>query len=253
LSKHGCIVSKKKELLLSLGFCLFLFLFFVQGVYSAPIPPHSLGLVSNETATTPSAVALNISGGRIATINITSDTQNPRWKAFVGNVTGSFALDDAAGSTIYGWSLTTITGEIYATSNSSSISWTTGNVNCSNITTLQTENVKLNHTNPADNVTRTFNNGTNGTHASFVVGSFTIVANSCPTLNTYVSSASQDTSFEEVALYDLVGGNVIYTTTLENNVVGFDGGRYDFQMIVPEVGSPGTTISTAYYLYVEIT
>ena len=217
-------------------------------VSADPVGPNSIAISSNETSVAPGAATLNISGGRIATINVTANTQNSRWKAFVGNVSGSFTLDDASGSTIYDWSLTSLSGEIYATRFSGSITW--ANVNCSNITWMEQENVNMNHTNSQDNLSATF---VAGTHISFVLAGNNLVANSCRTLNTYVNNATQDTDFEEVVLFETIKNNTIFTTILENEVTGFDSNSYDFQMIVPEIGLETFTGSTAYYLYVEIT
>jgi hypothetical protein len=53
-----------------------------------------------------------------------------------------------------------------------------------------------------------------------------------------------------MALYDST--SIIYATILENDLAGYDGQTYDFQMLVPENGSQGFTGATAYYLYVEL-
>jgi hypothetical protein len=231
--------------------CYLLFVISIIRVDAAPDGPDSITLQSNETRAAISAGTLNISGGYIATINISASSQNPHWKGLVGQVTGSFTLDDAGGSTLYDWSLSTIGGEVYATRNSSTVSWSS--MRCANKTVLENENTALSHTNPNDNITRTFN-GT--THAEFFVGNVNISVNSCAngTLNTYVGNASQDTDFEEITLTDgtLNNGKVVYAAILETNVAGFDSNTYDFQMIVPEVGSQGNTAWTAYYLYVEL-
>ena len=162
-------------------------------------------------------------------------------------MSGSFTLDDSSGSTIYDWSIATVGGEVYATRNSSTIVWTT--VGCANTSNLESENSALGHSSADDNITATFSGST---HVEFFVGAVNISQNSCPTLNTYVGNSSQDSSFEEIALYESTGGNLVYATILEDDVVGFDGDVYDFQMIVPEVGTPGFSGSTAYYLYVEL-
>ena len=213
-----------------------------------PGGPDTLVFNSNTTKSTPSAATINISGGYVASINLTANIQDTRWKAFVGKVTGSFTLQDGTGSTIYNWALSTITGRVYTTRIASALDW--GNVNCSNLTFLNQENANMNHLNPNDNLNMTFNYSTGATHNSFYVGTRNITANSCPTLNTYVNNASQDTNFEEMALYD--GSSAVYATTIDPNKVGYNGQRYDFQMIVPEDGSPSFTGATAYYLYVEI-
>lgn len=222
------------------------FFAFLQLVLAVPSGPRNVTVIANETKTPSPAYELNISGGHVATINITAIVQNIRWKAFVGNVTGKFTLDDSAGSTIYDWTIATSSGRVYATRNSSTILWST--VNCSNNATLELENYRMNHTNANDNLTMTFRSRT---HPSFYVGTVPIVANSCPTLNTYVNNVSQTSYFYEEVLVDS-GNATIFTTGLESARTGFDGGKYDFQMIVPENGAPGFSGTTPYYLYVEL-
>lgn len=229
---------------------LFVLFFLVVGVNGAP-DGVSASITSNETKTATSAYNLNISGGRIATINITATTQNPRWKGFVGQVSGTFTLDDATGSTLFDWSIASIGGEVYATRNSTTRSWS--DVKCANTSLLENENSVMSHTSADDNISKTFNDTT---HSEFFVGSVNISLNSCPTLNTYVNNASQDSTFQEIALSDSTnftdGGTLIYATIIETDSTGFDNETYDFQMIVPEDGSPGFSGQTAYYLYVEL-
>jgi hypothetical protein len=213
-----------------------------------PEGPDSVLNYYNTTKTSVSSKMINISGGYIGTINITATVKDIRWKAFVGYVSGSFTLDDATGATIYDWSLTSITGRVYATRNSTSVLWS--NINCSNITNLNRENVAMNHSNANDNLNMTFNYSTGATHREFYVGNKFIVTNSCPTLNTYVGNNTQDNVFEETALFD--GYNTVYATNIEPRIPGFNNATYDFQMIVPENGLPGFNGATAYYIYVEI-
>jgi hypothetical protein len=203
---------------------------------------------SNSTKAVNSATFFNISGGYIAALNLTATVQNYRWKAFVGWVNGEFTLDDSGGSTIYDWSLSVTTGRVYSTRDSGTIEWSS--VVCANRTTnLGTESLNMFHNITAgDNVNTTFNYP--GTHDLFWVAGRSLAANSCPTLNTYVANVTQDSVFEEMALYDLT--SIIYATILENNVAGYNGQAYDFQMLVPENGSLGFTGATAYYLYVEL-
>jgi hypothetical protein len=221
--------------------------FMFLGVFSAvPGGVSGLNITSNETGSViSSGNAVNISGGYIATINITTSVQNPHWKAFVGWVNGAFTLDDSSGSTIYDWSLATTEGEVYATRDSATVEW--GTITCATNTEIETENVAMNLSNPSDNITATFSDTT---HNSFYVGSTNIGANSCPTLNTYVSNSSQDTTFEEIALHDET--SIVYATIIEDQSQGFDENSYDFQMIVPEYGLEGFSGSTAYFIYVEV-
>ena len=252
--------KKKTSRLLAEGILPFLLFagFFVFILFSlvsaAPTGPDSVTVQSNETKGAVSAYELNVSGGYISTINISSTTQNVRWKGMVGQVTGSFTLDDSVGSTLFDWSITEVAGEVYATRNSTSPTWT--NIQCANVTLMETENVLINHTSADDNLTATFNTTSGASHSQFVVGTTTISANTCPTLNTYVNNVTQDSSFEEMALTDSTdfssGGSIIYASILEQDANGFDNQTYDFQMIVPENGEATFTGSTAYYLYVEL-
>lgn len=234
---------------------LLVFLFFVAllafllfDVTSAvPTGPDEVTIESNTTKGGNSAYNLNVSGGRVVVFNVSSTIQNDRWKAMIGRVSGSFTLDDAGGSTVYDWSLSSIGGEVYATSNSSTINW--NNLTCASTVDLEGENNRLGHSNPNDNLTATFDDDT---HEEFFVASRNITVDTCPTLNTYVGNATQNYAFEEVVLYEFMGGNIVFATILEDSINGYNNKTYDFQMVVPEVGTEGFDSSTAYYLYVEI-
>jgi hypothetical protein len=243
--------TKKRGIILSLviiGVVLTFSAIFVNAASNYPQGPDTLTSLSNSTRATVGPKVFNSSGGYISTLNLSANIQDTRWKAFVGYVSGAFTLQDSAGYQIYNWQLLSITGRVYACRNSSTVSWT--NLNCSNITTLNAENVLLSHTNPNDNLNMTFNYTTNATHDGFYVGPKYFLNDSCPTLNTYVNSLTQDTSFEEMALYD--NYNIVYATIVEPRIAGYNGTNYDFQMIVPEVGDASFSGSTAYYLYAEI-
>ncbi len=250
--------NKKKLVGLLLVIALLFSLLLLFRVEAAdPGGPDSVEILRNVTKNTTATKMVNISGGRIAHLDINATIQNPRWKAFVGNVTGKFTLMDPEESVVFDWTITSITGRIYATSNYSALTWAT--VNCSNITHLETENIRFNHTRADDNITKTFNatlNASNdnqtlsGNHNPFYAAGVYIPGTTCPTLNTYEDSNPQDVDFEEVALYD--GNNMIYASLLEEDEGGYNGDSFDFQMIVPEIGLSDFSGATAYYLYVEL-
>lgn len=222
-------------------------LFFSIKADAVPVGPDTLNITANETKSSSLPQQLNLSGGRLATISINATSQNPRWKGFVGWVTGSFTLADSTNSRIYDWSSTSSSGLVYATRNATTISWPS--INCSNSTTLNAENLALNLTNQNDNLTKTFN--MTGNHSAFIAASISFPANYCPSLHTYIGNATQYSKFQEMAMYD--GASVFYATVLENDEPGFDSNSYDFQMIVPDRGDPGWSSYTPYYMYVELT
>ncbi len=240
------ISKKNTHKIIQFSLVFLTFMFVLSYVFAAPVGPSSVTVLNNETRNGSSAYVLNTSGGYITTINITANTQNLRWKGFVGYLTGKFSLDDSTGSTLYDWTLAVISGEVYATRNGTTISWT--GIGCANVSTLEAENVAMNQTNRYDNITATFSGG--NSHPAFSVGGVSLALNECGyTLNTYVNNVSSS-DFDEVALY--TEGTIVYATILEDGVTGFDGNAYDFQMIVPENGAASWTGNTAYYLYVEI-
>jgi hypothetical protein len=202
----------------------------------------------NSTKNVTAAQMVNISGGYISAFNLTAETQNSRWKAFVGNVFGSFTLQDASGNEIYDWSIATIAGNVFATrySGASDIEWSS--IGCATSTQVNSEDAYLSHTG-GDNISSTFIEG--GTHQPFNVGGTAIGSNSCFTLNTYNSTGSQDSSFEEIILAD-GDDDIVFATNIEDDATGFDGNAYDFQMIVPENGSASWSSATPYYMYVEL-
>jgi hypothetical protein len=233
--------TKKENLILLLVLTLSISL-----VLSLPTGPDDIDVVSNQTKNITSGYQVNISGGYIAKLNMTATVQNPRWKAFVGWINGLFTLDDASGSTIYDWSLTSISGQVYATRSSGTITW--ASIGCASEANVEAENTALDHTGLSDNITATFKSST---HRAFVVGSTPILTDACDySLNTYVGGVAQDLDFDEVVLYD--SSNIIYASILQQNTAGYDNNNYDFQMIVPENGGSTWAGITPYYLYIEL-
>ena len=240
------VENKNNYFILKFVLLLGLFLFSVNFVLANPEGPGTVDPISNETfAGSETGTMVNISGGYIATLNISAVFQNPRWKAFIGWVTGEFSLRDAGGSVIYDWTTVVSSGQVYATRNSSVINW--GSIGCATPANMEAENTELDLTNSWDNITATFSGST---HDPFWVGSTNILANTCPSLNTFVNNESQTDFFEEVVLFD--GVSIVYAAILEDMATGYDGDGYDFQMLVPEVGTPGFSGATAYYIYVEV-
>lgn len=206
--------------------------------------------IKNETNTPDTAALINTTGGSITTMTLNATTQNLRWKAYVGNVTGTLTLDDASGSTIYNWQVSSPNGEIYATRKTDTVSWS--NIACANITHIENENRALNHTNKEDNISATFNTQI---HDTFYAGTRLISNNTCYSVYSYVNDTAQSSVFDEIALYDgtnATNGNIVYASLLEQNSFGYNNQTVDFQMILPEYGLATWTSSTAYYFYVEL-
>jgi hypothetical protein len=207
-----------------------------------------------------STTAPNAAGGYIFTINVTGETQNTKWKAFVGNASGKLTLDDALGNTIYDWTLTSTAGRIFATRGSTSVNWS--GIGCATLNVTEHENRFMNQTSKDDNITKTFNAFTGKT---ITIGTTTIAAGQCRMTNIFLNSSSPnpEDTFEENVLYDLNGtaytvndnfrGNIVYGQSLESQRRGYtNASTYDFQLLLPERGEPSWAGATAYYFYVEL-
>jgi hypothetical protein len=206
--------------------------------------------IRNETGTPLPATVINTTGGSISTVFLNATTQNVRWKAYVGNITGRLTLEDASGATIYDWFSSSVNGQVYATRKETTVNW--NDVVCANLTHIENENRAMNQTDAEDNITSTFSATL---HRTFYVGTKQISNNSCRSVHTYVNSTAQSSLFEEVLLYDgtnETNGNIVYTSLIEQNTFGYNNQTYDFQMIIPENGQPGWSSATAYYFYVEL-
>jgi hypothetical protein len=207
--------------------------------------------VANSTAPSVTANRSDLKG-TITTLSLSLNQQDYKWKAYVGNVTGSLTLDDANTKTIYDWTLGSITGEVYATRSSSTINW--ANVSCVNQTVINAEQTALSISATAvDSINKTFNNTV---HKSFLIGSKSITNSTCRSTATFINDTAQfinesTTLFQEILLRDDLNSAFIYSTLLETDQLGYDGSRsFDFQMLVAEDESSNTP--QPYYFYVEL-
>ncbi len=228
---------------------LTLSLFAIFSTTALPGGP-SIRYVANysKDATTPTERTVD-QKGTITDFVFNMSQQNLRWKAYVGNITGKLVLADANNNSIYDWDMSSFTGEVY-TSRDSSITWP--NINCSNLTTIESEDTTLNHdAGRLDSINMTFSEGST-IHRSFVVGNAPILNSSCRAIalnNGTRQTGSESAPFQEILLQD-ASAKLVYVTLIESAKTGFNGQQYDFQMIVSEDDSAGSP--TSYYFYVEL-
>lgn len=243
-NKIGKFVNRKSILALLVGLLLILNSYIVLSVPAAP----TINATFNTTFVGGVISRGNDTKGTITTLQLSAIQQNYKWKAYVGNVTGSLALADANGERIYDWSLGTTAGEVYV-SRYSTINF--NNMTCANQTSILTDQGNLSIvTGASDSINSTFNYTT---HSQFLVG--TTLIGGCKATATYVNDARQASInasvFQEVLLMDAGTQFMTYATIINASSVGYNGGnRYDFQMIVAENESSNTP--TNYYFWVEL-
>lgn len=220
--------------------------------YASALPAQPvITAISNETSAN-SGIGQARSGddgGYIITLSLNTTQQNYRWKAYVGNVTGTLVLEDASGYNIYGWDMMlNAVGNVFISRNGT-VDWT--DINCSNQSLKASEDAFLNiPSSQGNSINQTFHNQT---HKSFKVSGTTYPASTCYAIATYINDTAQtlneSSKFQEVLLKD-GSSNMVYMTMMEQNAQGFDNGQYDFQAIIAEDETAPTP--TTYYFYVEL-
>jgi hypothetical protein len=220
--------------------------------YSTRAIPGGSTLVSNTTDTGPdltSGLQRSDPKGTITTMVLNFTQQNLRWKAYVGNISGKYALQDSSNYMIYEWNFSSDSGEIYATRESSTPTWIS--IACAGQTDIDSEDSALNHTSSnSDTINKTFSYQI---HKAFSVGTVAINQNTCRSTATFLNSAAQTmdpltTKFQEVLLK--AESAFIYATLFSYDTNGYNNQPYDFQILVAEDDSAGSP--TTYYFYVEL-
>jgi hypothetical protein len=236
------ILKEKKALKILFIVFTLLILFNAKDILAQPA---GLEITGNVTDSAGSAIAGNRtdSGGTITTILVDVLQQNPRWKAYIGNISGTLTLDDSSGQSIFRWELeaTDVTGNIFI-SRSNSISW--GDVDCSTPQQIADEDTALGFSSTAaDSINRTFNE----THPSITLGVTPL--NNCPATSTYVNNAPQATPDYPLVLLS-ENANMIFATPINKIALNsYNPSQIvDFQAIVPDQ----TVGTSTYYFYAEI-
>ena len=225
-------------------------LIIIGSVFAVPQGPTTLDIVSSERRATIPSFAVEALAGNVTLLTITADSITRYWAGYYGNITGNIVLANAENQSLYRWEVADPRGEIYASRNAA-INWI-NTIECMDPTDILNEETFLgmDSVNDYDTVDRTFNRTD---HPQFYVGGTSITG--CP--STSVNDTGLGSIFHQALIKSNDTDDTIYTAILEfPRTTGFDGGNWDFQMLVGEPGSGaqaypyGTT--TTYYFYVEI-
>jgi hypothetical protein len=221
---------------------------------------------ANETAPVDPPSSISAYAGNVTLVNVYGSSTTQTWQGYFGNVTGVIELTDASNRTMYNWSSTSPTGEVYA-SNDSGVIWT--NIQCLNFTangTLCAEDSEyrggtsrcgINETlldfyynigtTSVEGVNETFNRRD---HTAFNTNALSFTLGECGNAKIYNSTGQG--SFDEVLLYSPDSKAVVFASLLQNNGDGFDGSTHDFEMLVLDDGHGANVAITTYYFYVEL-
>lgn len=234
--------------LVTVGLAAIILLLLPAFVQATPTSPAALNILSSSSRqlSQVSNGSIEARGGNVTQVNIDALTITKSWQGYYGNITGNVRLDDANNQSFYVWGNATPAGEVFATRNST-IQWTT--VNCTTASQRAAEETYLGQTAAdGDSATNTFNS-TN--HPSVLIGMSNITQDSCYSTNVFANGSAQTTNFYQMMLSDN-SSNILYTTIISSESVGFNGQTVDFQLLVGENEHPGGYGVTNYYFFVEL-
>jgi hypothetical protein len=221
----------------------------------------------------------NAIAGNITSMDVSGFSVTQSWQGYFGNVTGVITLNDNADNVMYNWSVASPQGEIYA-STSNSLEW--NYIQCFNLDAdgtydnasdiLLAGETNQHGTNMTileeqfgiafddkDGVNETFNyngsqeNGEDLSHELFYTNNLLFTEGECVATNLFADTDSaEDSSFQEVLLYEPSTASVVFASILDEDELGFDNEPHDFQMLVLENGHGTDTDTSTYYFWVEL-
>jgi len=239
---------ERRNTVMTLVVAFLLAMTFVQIVSAEVVNPQTLTASNSERRdlSTIGAKTANAVAGNVTQLDISALFVTTSWQGYYGNVSGEITLDDAQNNTFYNWSITTASGEIYA-SRAASPTWAT--IGCADAGEITSEETYLGQlAGDGDSVSNTFLN--TATHPAFNVSTVQITADDCYATNAFINTGQSATDFYQVLLAD-GGSNIVYSTLIDDDQTGFDGSTWDFEMLVGENGKANTAV-TPYYFFVEL-
>jgi hypothetical protein len=259
----------KKSVLLIV---LVVFSFSMVCVLAAPNGAN-ITQIKTEWAPAHAAASAPAYAGNVSEINLYGVSTTQTWQGYFGNVTGVIQLSDAGDNVMYNWSVFSPQGEVYASTNST-VLWQT--LQCFNftstgtgqnddaqagLTSLYGTNVTqleslfgINSSRDVDGIDETFSywGAANG-HSSFYTSNLQFDAGECRSTRVYDNAGGGTKgNFEEVLMYEPQTSSVVFAALLDNDLLGFDGRKHDFQMMVLDDGHRTDVAPTTYYFYVEL-
>jgi len=231
---------KRTTLLMIVVLLLYAGITSVWGVQGAP--SISVGGSSRASFDNTSTATTGVQAGNVTELNISGWSITSHWAGFFGEISGNMTLADSGGNMFYDWTgLNDVAGEVFS-STDDAVSW--GGIGCASSAEVDTLETFLNITpSDPDRVNQTY---TSTTHPSFTVGGAAI--STCNSTNAYVDTGKDGSTFYQILLTD-TEGDAVYTTLINDTTTGFDAATHDFELLV---GEPNTAGTTAMYFYIEL-
>lgn len=205
-------------------------------VVNVPDDDYDVGAAKTRSEST-AAGTLTAGGGNVSSLNVTGEDQTNWWHGFYGVVNHTIVLDDASNTTFFSWSNSEPNGEIFFV-NASSATWS--GVATTNLVWAWSREVIGQGMAPSglDVYNKTYN--VTYTHPDFDV-------DTAGTQSGSVCVRLQSGNFWGVLLSSDADSRAIYTAIINQSQTGFDGGTYDFEILLPTSGAQRT-----YYVFSEL-
>jgi hypothetical protein len=252
---------------------LFIFIIILSYIcFVSAIEPtgSSINEISSSTTIADIATGIPAIAGNVTELSISGFSTTQSWQGYFGNVTGTITLSDSGDNSMYNWSLASPQGEIYASTNNS-LAW--DYIQCFNFDadgtyaddTLNIGGTSQHGTNlsileemfgiaadDVDGVNETFTLLGTG-HNTFYTNNIEFSEGECRSTQIFSNSGTgEDNKFEEVLLYEPTTRSIVFTSLLNEDILGFDDRTHDFEMLVLENGHATDTLTTTYYFWVEL-
>ena len=211
-------------------------LFSMAVTFAAPAQAEVSAGSPESYSYTPSATSVDIIGGNVTEVNVSTVQVTDKWVGFYGQVSGSIVLGDSSGNKFYQWTISDPTGGVvYATNNTVS-DWTS-------LQPLYADSGYL----PSILLdgTDSFNN-TFTSQETFTSPSTTI--NNVNYTTTWQGGAEGST-FKTYALYADSGATLVWAGNVQADQTSFNSGTADYQILagVNQIGATQT-----FYFYLEL-
>ena len=185
--------------------------------------------VGSQRGSDTAGTSIDIVGGNVTGVNVTTTSITGRWAGFFGNITGGIALGDGT-SSFYEWTVSDVTDSVVYVSNGTVSNWGLVAASAGDMPSYI-------NTAAADNYSNTFTATEN-----FNSSSITNIA-STPYTQTW-SSGSQG-SLKTYSLKDADDSDLVWAGKAINDDTGFNGETVDYQVLVP---ADAAVVTYTFYL-----
>jgi hypothetical protein len=178
------------------------------------------------------SAAVSLEAGNITQANVASNMSTFKWAGLLGNASGSLKLGDASSNVMYSWNAL---GKLVYASRVAPAWATLADANAGDVTGAFAFLGA-----GSDAYATTFTGGSESIGSNL----FTINSDFAQTLSSAAST------WKTYSLTD--GANIVFAGLVSATGTAYNGHTVDYQMIIPEDGTNGNQVLTAWNLYLEL-